>query len=100
MGSTVHSKTLTATLNQSPVRVYDYVANLENLPHWHNAFCRSVRPSAAGWTVETPRGTAAVRMIRDDRARLADLVMVAPDGAEMTAAMRVLANGEGAELVL
>jgi hypothetical protein len=83
MINTLRSKTLSASLPGDPHATFDWIADPRNLPNWYGSLGRP----------------QSVRFIRDDRARLLDLV-VNLGGIELSIAIRVLANGDGCEIVL
>jgi RNA recognition motif-containing protein len=83
MVNTLQSKTLTATLPGNPRTTFAWIANPDNLPQWYKAL-----------------GPVHVRFVRDDRAHILDLVMELSVNVELIAAIRVLPNGDGTEIVL
>lgn len=100
MSNPHRSKTLTAALPEDSQAIFAWIADPENLPQWHSAFCRSVRRENGRWMVESPRGLLGIRFIRDDRALVLDWIVRFDDGQELTTAIRVLPNGDGSEIVV
>ena len=99
MKNTQTAKTLTASLPLDALSLFTYIADLENLSRWHTSFCRSLRKENGSWTVESPRGAVPVRVIRDDRSFVLDLLMEVAEGIELAHAIRVLSSGDGCEIV-
>jgi hypothetical protein len=83
MANTLQSKTLTATLPGNPRTTFAWIADPNNLPLWYGAL-----------------GPVHIRFVRDDRAHILDLIMELSANVELTAAIRVLPNGDGSEIVL
>ena len=93
------SRTLSASIDCPPGRVYEFVANPENLPRWATAFCRSVRRSEAGWIVETPDGPVGIRFVAPNELGVLDHYVSLAPGVEILNPMRVVPNGAGSELI-
>jgi len=99
MASVLRSKTVSVSIESPPRRVYEFVANPENLPKWATTFCRSVRKSGGEWIVETPDGPMGMRFVgRNDFGVLDHYVTVKP-GIEILNPMRVVPNGSGSEII-
>ncbi len=86
MKNTIISKTLTASLQRDPQAAFEWISDPANLPAW-----------AA--MVGSPGGPLRVRFIREDRARVVDILVQVSEGVELTHAIRLVANGEGSEIV-
>jgi RNA recognition motif-containing protein len=99
MKNTQTAKTLTAGLPLDAQSLFTFIADLENLSRWHTSFCRSLRKENGAWIAESPRGPVPVRLIRDDRSFVLDLLMEVAEGIELTHAIRVLSSGDGCEIV-
>ena len=93
------SKTLSIAIGAPPERVYAFVANPENLPQWAKGLGQKVRKAESGWLIETPQGTVQLRFAApNDLGVLDHYVTVAP-GVEVYVPMRVIANGDGSEIL-
>lgn len=93
------SRTLNIRIACAPQKVADFVADPRNLPHWASAFCKSVRPDGDNWIVETPNGPIGLRFApRNDFGVLDHYVTPVP-GTEIYVPMRVIANGDGSEVL-
>lgn len=94
------AKTINTTIHCSPQRAIAFLSDPQNLPRWHRAFCRSVRREGEGWMVQTHRKTVPLQILRDDRSGVVDFLFKFDADFEWLVPSRVLANGNGSELVL
>jgi cold-inducible RNA-binding protein len=99
MKNTHVAKTLTASLPGNPQTIFAFIADSENLSSWFSSFCRSLRRENGSLLVESPRGAVPVRFVRNDHSLVLDIVVQPAEGIELTHAIRLLSNGEGAEMV-
>lgn len=91
------SRTLSVPIARPPDEVYDYVADLGNLPRW--SYFTSAEAQADGsWVVGTPSGPLELRIVDHNRLGVLDHVVRLASG-EMRIPMRVVANGDGAEVL-
>jgi len=93
------SRTITCSINRPPAAVYEYASNPENLPQWVRSFCLSVRKSGDEWQIETPTGWVGIRFVSDNEFGVLDHIVTLPDGQSILNPMRVVANGEGCEVM-
>lgn len=94
------SKTWAASLDQDAPSVYARIAEPDSLPQWHPAFCRAVRREDGMLVAETPRGAVPFDWVRNDHARVIDLIVKRRDAPPMLTAIRVLPAGEGCEVTM
>ena len=45
----MRADTQTITIDASLSKVFRFVSNPENLPHWARAFCQAIRPDGDAW---------------------------------------------------
>lgn len=93
------SRTLSVQINRIPSEVYDFASKPENFPQWVNSFCLSVRETEDGWFVETPTGFVGIQFLPANGFGVLDHVVTLPDGQSILNPMRVVANGEGSEVM-
>jgi hypothetical protein len=93
------SRTLSVSIACAPSRVVDFVADARNLPCWAGAFCKSVRPDAGNWIVETPMATVGLRFVARNDFGVLDHYVTPGPGIEIYVPMRVIANGDGSEVL-
>jgi hypothetical protein len=95
------SRTLSVSIDNEPGVVFAYVTDPHNLPSWAPGLALDVTPPGPGereWTVRTADGPAQLRFVDDNPHGVADH-WVRLGGAEVLNPMRVLANGDGAEVL-
>jgi hypothetical protein len=95
----MNTHTQTITIAAPPKAVFDFIANVENLPKWAVVFCRSLRREGSRWIVTTADGDMAIRYAPDPKTGLIDMYVTVAPGVEAPAFSRVVANGEGSEYV-
>lgn len=93
------SRTLSVSIDCHPSKVFGFVSNLENLPKWATAFCKSVRKSNADWIVDTPQGPMKFRFVEKNGLGVLDHYVNPAPGVEVYVPMRVLSNGSGSEVI-
>lgn len=99
MATLPRSRTLSVSIACPPDQVYRFVSDPRNLPTWAHGLGQSVRKSGEDWIVETPQGPMKVRFAAtNDLGVLDHYVTVAP-GVEIYIPIRVLASGDGSELI-
>lgn len=93
------SRTFSVTIAAPADRVYAFASDPRHLPAWAPGLCTAVRPDGDGWIVTTPHGDLALHFApRNDYGVLDHVVTVAP-GVNVVVPMRVVANGDGAEVI-
>jgi hypothetical protein len=93
------SRTITCSIDRPPSVVYEFASNPENLPQWVRSFCLTVRKSGSDWQMETPTGWVGIQFVPANDFGVLDHVVTLPDGQAMLNPMRVVANGEGSEVI-
>ena len=94
----MQSKTVTVSVAAPPAAVYAFASNPENLPRWL-AFCRSVARHDNEWVMQTDEGPIALRFVAANPFGVLDHVVTLPSGLEIYNPMRVVANGDGSEVM-
>lgn len=92
------TRTLSLTIDAAPERVYAFASNPENLPRWV-PFFRSVAFVDGDWVAETEAGRVVFEFVHDNDLGVLDHTLTLADGEAITNPMRVVANGEGSELL-
>jgi hypothetical protein len=96
---TFSSRTLSGSIDCHPDKAYRFISNLENLPKWAKAFCKSVKKSNDDWIMETPRGPMKVRFVEKNDFGVLDHYVSPTPEIEVYVPMRVLPNGSGSEVI-
>ncbi|MFZ5876098.1 MAG: SRPBCC family protein [Nitrospirota bacterium] len=95
----MNAHTQTVTIQANPKVVFDFVANIENLPKWAVVFCQRLRRDGSRWIVTTPGGELTIRYAADSKSGVVDMYSSAAGGGEDAAYSRVIPNGDGSEYV-
>jgi hypothetical protein len=93
------SRTVSVSIARAPATVYDFIVEPENLPEWAPGLARSVRKSGNDWFVETSDGPMRIEFVARNQFGVADHRVTVRPGLEVLNPMRVLTNGDGAEVV-
>ena len=108
MASTRHnlaaarSDTRAVTIAAAATKVYEFLADPENLPRWAVGFCRAIRPDReipGRWIVTTAQGDLPIRFVTDAALGVIDFYLSPAPGVEAAAFSRVVPNGQGADYV-
>jgi len=99
MAGVLKSRTLTISIECHPRTMYEFVSNLENLPAWAKAFCRSIKRSGGEWVVETPQGSVKIRFVKKNEFGVLDHYVTVSPSVEVFVPMRVVPNGTGSEVL-
>jgi hypothetical protein len=79
--------------------VYQFASRPENLHLWASGLGTSLENIAGKWFIQGPEGRAEVRFSAPNSHGILDHHVVLPDGREIYVPLRVIANGEGSEVV-
>ncbi|MFF8788912.1 SRPBCC family protein [Streptomyces sp. NPDC015125] len=98
---TARSVTKTVSLARPPAEVFAFLADPANWPRWAVVNIQAIEPTAdpEWWLMDTPRGTARLRIRGNAEAGLLDHDYVDRE-ASWTVPARVVPNGEGSEFLL
>jgi hypothetical protein len=95
----LRSLTLSVAIARPPRVVYDFVHDVGTWPRWATGFCLAARRDGDGWVIDTVDGPLRLRMTpRNELGVLDHTVTVAP-GVDVLNPMRVVANGDGSEVL-
>ncbi len=79
---------------------YEFLAEPENFPKWASGLGHSFEPAGGlDWRAQTPMGPMTLRFSPRNEHGVLDHSVIPDGGAPMHNPMRLLANGEGCELV-
>jgi hypothetical protein len=92
---------VSVSILRTPADVYAFAADPRNLPRWAKGLSgSSIREAGGEWLAESPMGTVRIRFVpRNDLGVLDHDVVISSSGESFHNPMRVLANGEGSEVV-
>jgi uncharacterized protein YndB with AHSA1/START domain len=83
------------SIDAPPARVYAFIADPANMPHWAPNFGHRITRDGDAWVMETADGAFRVRFAPDNDMGVLDHWVTPPGGAEIHNPMRVVANGTG-----
>jgi hypothetical protein len=95
----MNSRTITCSIDRPPATVHEFASNPQNLPLWVQSFCLSVRKSGRDWLMETPTGCVGIRFVAVNDFGILDHIVMLPNGQSILNPMRVVANGNGSEVM-
>jgi hypothetical protein len=96
----MESRHVSRVISASPQIVYDFAANVDNLPKWAAGLAQTevTREGGTLW-VESPMGRVSIRFIAPNDFGVLDHDVTLPSGVTVTNPVRVIAHPEGAEIV-
>ena len=96
----MRSRHLSRVIPAHPADVYDFAANLDNLPKWAAGLAKSeVTRDGDTLFAESPMGKVAVRFVPRNEYGVLDHDVILPSGTTINNPIRVLAHPEGSEVV-
>jgi hypothetical protein len=99
MGQLAQVRHLSIAIDCPPGRVYEFVANPENLPKWAVGLGTEVRRKGAAWEVTTLQGSMGLRFAPHNELGVLDHYVQPAGVPEVHVPIRVLANGAGSAVV-
>ena len=79
--------------------VYVFASKPENMPKWASGLAAGLTPDGDGWIAKGPLGTARVRFAPPNTSGIIDHTVTLDSGLEVFNALRVIQNGDGAEVM-
>lgn len=98
-GMASQSRHLAEHVDRSVADVYAYASNPLNIPEWAPGLGTSVEQVDGRWFVETPGGRVELVPAPQNEFGVLDHTVVAPTGESVYNPMRVIADGDGSEVV-
>jgi len=93
------SRHIAESISRSAGAVYAYAADPVNLPAWAPGLCSSVQNVGGQWIAESPAGRIGLAFAPPNDFGVLDHDVSLPDGAVAYNPMRVIADGDGCEVV-
>lgn len=93
------SRTLAVSVARPPNEVYAFIVAPLNLSRWAAGLAESATQSDGGWLVQMPDGPARLEFAPENAYRVADHRVTTSSGVTVLNPMRVLANGDGSEVL-
>lgn len=91
------SDTQTVSIEASPAKVFNFLANPNNLPRWAIGFAKEIREEEGRWVVRTATGEIGLRFFTDEQTGVVDYWISPTQGVEVLAASRVIPRGAASE---
>jgi hypothetical protein len=91
---------LAIAIDRSAAEAYDFLSAPENFPKWASGLAASLRRVGDEWVADTPEGRALVRFSERNAYGVLDHAVTLPHGVTVYVPLRVVAKGDGCELVL
>jgi hypothetical protein len=93
------SRHLSVYIDRPAAAVYAYARDPAHLPVWAAGLAAGIRRERGEWVADSPMGRVLVRFVPVNEYGVLDHDVVLPDGTSVTNPLRVLADGDGAEVV-
>jgi hypothetical protein len=95
----MQTRLLTLTTAASRGAVFNFLADIENLPAWTGGFCEWIELHREGWWAYTALGELAVETKVDDISGVIDLSLRHVSGWSIVIPLRVRSDGECGSLI-
>jgi uncharacterized protein YndB with AHSA1/START domain len=96
---TAESRHLSIAIRRPAGPVYRYLTDPANLPEWAAGLSGSIVQVGDDWIADSPMGPVSVRFVADNDLGVADHDVTLPTGETVRNPMRVIADGDGCEVV-
>jgi hypothetical protein len=93
------SRHIAESISRPASAVYTYAADPANLPAWAPGLCSSVQSVGGQWFAESPMGRIGLTFAPPNEYGVLDHHVALPGGGVVYNPMRVLADGDGSEVV-
>lgn len=97
--TTLETRTVSVRINRPFAEVYEFLVRPENWNQWATGLGKSIQKRPEGWAAETQEGQIKVRFTPRNSFGIVDHYVVRKTGAEVYVPMRLIANGQGCELL-
>ena len=94
------TRTISVSIRRSAAAVYAFAAQPENFPKWASGLGSALYKDGDEWIAETPDGPMRVRFAEPNEFGVLDHAVIPEDGAPIYIPLRVIANGQGAEVLV
>jgi hypothetical protein len=94
------TRPITVSIARPAAEVYDFAHKPENFPEWAAGLGAGLTRDGEDWIAHGPDGEVRVRFSPENPYGVLDHWVTLPDGTELSIPLRVVANGDGAEVTL
>jgi hypothetical protein len=91
---------LSVSIDRPAAEAYEFLSAPENFARWASGLGGALRRCGDDWMADTPEGPAMVRLSERNSYGVLDHAVRLPRGISIYVPLRVVANGEGCDLVL
>jgi len=97
----LESRTISLSINRNWEKVYDAVWRPEDFPKWASGLSKSsLTRDGEAWRAEGPEGTVRITFTDHNAFGVMDHHVDVGNGTSIYAPMRIIQNGDGAEVLL
>jgi hypothetical protein len=96
----VRAKSLSVSIARSAAQAYEFLSLPENFPKWASGLGTSMRQAGADWIADTADGPMTVCLTERNSLGVLDHSVTRPNGPTLYVPLRVVANGDGCDLVV
>jgi hypothetical protein len=94
------TRPITVSIARSAAEVYAFAHRPESFPVWAAGLGAGLTPDGDRWIAHGPDGDVHVRFSPENPYGVLDHWVTLPDGTELSIPLRVVPNGDGAEVTL
>jgi hypothetical protein len=94
------TRNLSVSIGRNAREAYAYLSVPEHFPKWASGLAGSLSKVSGGWVAQTAEGPMKVRFSEHNALGVLDHWVYPKPGVEIYIPLRVIANGNGCELVL
>lgn len=98
MSTLSEARQLSISIARDLHSAYDFLSNPTNLPQWASGL-GALNHVGGQWVAQTPDGTIYIRFCEPNRFGILDHWVTLPTGQQIYLPFRVVANGDGCELI-
>lgn len=92
------SRTVSISIARQPADVYAYLAEPADFPRW-SEFITAMQPDGDEWIATTTASTCRIRFTPRNTLGVVDHIVTAAPDVEVFVPLRVVANGDGSEVL-
>lgn len=94
------TRPITVSIARSAAEVYDFAHRPESFPKWAAGLGAGLTRDGDAWIAQGPDGDVRVRFSPENPYGVLDHWVMLADGTQLSIPLRVVANGDGAEVTL
>ena len=97
----LEARTLSVSVDRPWRELYEAIWRPEVFPQWASSLSQSsLQPEGTSWRAEGPEGVVTIRFTDHNAFGIMDHVVTLASGADVYVPLRVVLNGNGAEILL